>query len=229
MGYHFHDMQRLEGCALTILWDWNGTLLDDAELSLALENELFAENGYRHVDMEEYRRRFCFPVKDYYLAIGVKEEDFYPIAGIWAERYQTASAACGLTPHAAETVRRFHDAGFRQVILSASHRDVLRMQVARYPELDDMFDELVGLSDVYAGSKVQMALDFLRRDGVDPAQAVFLGDTLHDAEVAAAIGCPCLLIAQGHQCPEVLARAGVPVLNDLSEAADLLLTNEESK
>lgn len=207
---------------MTILWDWNGTLLDDVALTLALENRLFSENGYRLVEMDEYRRLFCFPVRAYYRTLGVSDEDFVPIAGKWAELYREESAACGLYPEAVEAVHRFHAAGFRQVIVSASEQSMLRAQVARYPELTGMFDEVLGINDVFAGSKVQMALDFLRRDGTDPAQAVFLGDTLHDAEVAQAIGCRCLLIAQGHQCADVLAQADVPVLGSVAEAAVLL-------
>jgi len=76
-----------------------------------------------------------------------------------------------------------------QAIISASQVDQLRAQVVKFPELDDMFDDILGLGDVYAVSKVQLAKDYLSRKGYDPADTVFLGDTSHDAEVARAIGC----------------------------------------
>lgn len=124
---------------------------------------------------------------------------------------------------AAEAVHRFHDAGFHQAIISASQVDQLRAQVVKFPELDGMFDDILGLGDVYAVSKVQLAKDYLSRKGYDPADTVFLGDTSHDAEVARAIGCRCLLISGGHQCDAVLRQVpGVEVLPSLRAAADVL-------
>jgi phosphoglycolate phosphatase len=43
-----------------------------------------------------------------------------------------------------------------------------------------------------------------------------VGDTLHDVEVAEALGISCVLIAQGHQSRERLDQAGVPVFADLN-------------
>ena len=117
----------------------------------------------------------------------------------------------------AECVSRFHQAGFRQVIISASQQDQLRVQVQQYPQLNGMFDQVLGLSDVYAVSKVQLAKDYLAQSCIDPSRALFIGDTTHDAEVAAAIGCPCRLMSGGHQVDEVLSTAGVPVLQGLPQ------------
>lgn len=70
---------------------------------------------------------------------------------------------------------------------------------------------------------MQLAKDYLSLKGYDPADTVFLGDTSHDAEVARAIGCRCLLISGGHQCDAVLRQVpGVEVLPSLRAAADVL-------
>ncbi|MGN0747496.1 MAG: HAD family hydrolase [Aristaeellaceae bacterium] len=207
---------------MTIFWDWNGTLIADVPLVVKVNNLVFARHGYRATNEDEYRRVFRFPVKDYYTALGVAEEDFPMIAREWNEQYVAHFDETQLAPDVPETLRRFHDAGFRQVIVSASQQAQLRAQVARFPELQGMFEEVLGLSDVYAASKVQLARDFLARDGVDPADAVFLGDTAHDAEVARAIGCRCYLISGGHQEDAVLASAGAPVLRSLRETYPIL-------
>lgn len=207
---------------MTIFWDWNGTLIADVPLVVKVNNLVFAQHGYRDTDEEEYRRVFRFPVKDYYTALGVAEEDFPMIAREWNEQYVAQFDEATLAPDVPETLRRFKAAGFRQVIVSASQQAQLRAQEARFPELQGMFAEVLGLSDVYAASKVQLARDFLARDGVDPSDAVFLGDTAHDAEVARSIGCRCYLIAGGHQEDAVLAKAQVPVLRSLRELYPIL-------
>ena len=110
-------------------------------------------------------------------------------------------------PGVAEAVRRFHDAGFKQVIISASQVDQLRAQVKHFAELDGMFDEVLGLDNQLAVSKVHLAQEFLARTGLKAEDCVFIGDTTHDAETAAGIGCRCYLVAGGHQEESVLHTA----------------------
>lgn len=207
---------------MTILWDWNGTLVADVPLVVQVNNAIFVTHGYRQTTEEEYRRMFCFPIRSYYTALGVSDEDFPTVAREWNAGYVAGFDAVPLSPFAAETVRQFHDAGFRQVIISASQVDQLRDQVRRFPELDGMFDEVLGLGDVYAVSKVQLAKDYLARSGIDPKDAVFLGDTNHDLEVARAIGCRCYLIAGGHQEEGMLRSCGATVLGNLREVYPLI-------
>ena len=207
---------------MTVLWDWNGTLIADVPHVVKVNNKVFAAHGYRDTTMEEYRSLFHFPVKEYYLDYGVTEEDFPVIAREWNIIYNEGFAEVPLAPHVPDVVKRFQNAGFQQVILSASQVDQLREQVACFSQLDGVFDEILGISDVYASSKVQLAKDYLARSGVDPANAVFIGDTSHDAEVAAAIGVRCLLVSGGHQSDEVLKKTGAVVLSSLRNALDLL-------
>lgn len=201
---------------MTIFWDWNGTLVDDVDTVVMVNNQVFARHGYAPTTAEEYRRLFRFPVIEYYRALGVTDEDFRLIAKEWNQGFMEAFPQVPLKKDVPETLRRFRDAGFRQVIISASQCDQLRQQVELFPELEGMFDEVLGLSNVYAVSKVDLARDYLARSGVNPADALFIGDTTHDAEVAAAIGCPCRLISGGHQMDSVLETSGVPVLESLT-------------
>ena len=56
----------------TILWDWNGTLLDDVEVALAAMNEMLARRGLPLLQgREPYRDIFTFPVRVYYTAAGL--------------------------------------------------------------------------------------------------------------------------------------------------------------
>lgn len=207
---------------MTILWDWNGTLLSDVELVVRMNNLVFATHGYPPTTEEEYRRLFRFPVREYYYALGVTPEDFVQIAREWNDAYMEHFPGTPLAKGAPDALRRFREAGFRQVIISASQRDQLLRQVRSFPELEGLFDEVLGLEDVYAVSKVQLAKDYLARSGVQPDEAVFLGDTDHDAEVARAIGCRCYLISGGHQTDDTLRRSGANVLGRLSELYPIL-------
>lgn len=206
-----------------VLWDWNGTILDDAAVSVACLNALLAEFHYpQRYDLERYRAIFGFPIEDYYTRAGFdfSRDSFDTLAQGYMRRYIPASAACGLTPGARGTLEWFAARGVRQVVLSASPVGTLRAQVAQR-DLSGFFTELLGLGDIYAKSKVQLGLDWMREAGIDPARAVMIGDSVHDAEVAKALGVRCILCAAGHQeraaleatgCPVADTPAGVPAL-----------------
>lgn len=206
-----------------VLWDWNGTLLDDVQAAVDVDNEIFPRFGLPPLgNVADYHRVFRFPVREYYRDLGVTDEIFHDVAQAWSQGYIEKSKACALHDHARESLEAFQKAGLHQVILSASNQEHLHEQIARFP-IGGYFEAALGLNHIYATSKVQLAKDFLKAHGVDPKQAVFLGDTLHDAEVAEAIGCDCLLIEGGHQPRTTLLKAKVPVLNGLKEAAELIL------
>ena len=55
-----------------VVWDWNGTLLDDAEVCLAVMDRMLVRRGLPPIgDMERYREIFTFPVRDYYALAGL--------------------------------------------------------------------------------------------------------------------------------------------------------------
>ena len=183
---------------MMILWDWNGTLVADVPHVVAMNNLVLEQFGYRHTSEEEYRAKFRHPVHEYYYDLGVTAEDFPKIAKVWNKAYVDGFDGVPLARGVAEAVHRFQEAGFRQAIISASQVDQLRAQVEHFPELRGRFNPVLGLNNQLAVSKVQLAVDFLAREGIDPAECAFIGDTTHDAETAAAIGCRCFLIAGGH-------------------------------
>ena len=138
------------------------------------------------------------------------------------EDYVPASAACPLADGAIDALEAFKAAGLRQVILSASNLDTLRRQTDERG-VTGYFDRLLGLDDIYAKSKVEVGLAYLKENGFDPARAVMIGDSVHDYEVAQALGVRCVLQSGGHQPPEKLRETGAPVVKGLREAAALIL------
>lgn len=202
-----------------VLWDWNGTLLDDLTYAIGVRNRTFPAFGLPRIgSVAEYHRQFTFPVRRYYERAGVTDETFVAVAHAWMAEYVRGFDAVPLHVDAVETLARFAAAGVRQAVLSATRRDMLESQIARFP-IRAYFTDVLGLSDIYARSKEAVGLDYLARCGVPAASTLMIGDTLHDAEVARAMGTGCVLVARGHQSRETLLTAGVPVMDTLVEAA----------
>ena len=137
------------------------------------------------------------------------------------ELYTPQSEACGLVPGALDTVRRLREKGLRQVILSASRTDILRAQVAARG-LDGYMDALVGIGDIYAKSKVDTGLRWLRESATAASRALLVGDSTHDFETAQALRAQCVLFAGGHQPEKTLAATGAPVIGRLADVEKYL-------
>ncbi len=164
-------------CPELILWDWNGTLLDDVDLCVDALNRLLAGFGYpQRYDHEQYRAIFGFPIEEYYVRAGFDftKHSFAELAEKYMEDYVPASAACPLADGAIDALEAFKAAGLRQVILSASNLDTLRRQTDERG-VTGYFDRLLGLGDIYAKSKVEVGLAYLKENGFDPARAVMIG------------------------------------------------------
>ena len=82
-----------------ILWDWNGTLLDDVELCVDALNRLLEKHAYpQRYDRDQYRAIFGFPIEEYYVRAGFdfSRHSFAMLAEEYMDDYIPASAACPL-------------------------------------------------------------------------------------------------------------------------------------
>ena len=57
-----------------IIWDWNGTLIDDRRFCIDIMNEVLKKRQMETMTEEWFLDNFCFPVKDYYLKLGFNFE-----------------------------------------------------------------------------------------------------------------------------------------------------------
>jgi phosphoglycolate phosphatase len=118
-----------------------------------------------------------------------------------------------------ETIEAIRGLGIAQTVLSASKLEQLTAQLERLG-LCDAFEEVIGLDNIHARSKLEQALDWKRRH--PDAQPLFVGDTEHDADVAEAVGGDCLLFTGGHQPAEKLAERGVPLIGSIRDILNYL-------
>ena len=208
-----------------LIWDWNGTILDDADLCLSIENELLAERGMPTITKTWYLEHFSFPVRAYYARMGYtfETESFESVSEIFMRRYRERYAYCPIRSGIETVLETAAARGIRQTLLSATQQDDLFEQVQRLGVIR-YFSELIGQDDILGASKIERAKAYAARIGIDPKEALLIGDTDHDAEAANAIGCPCVLLAGGHQSKNVLQRCGAQTVNDADELFQLLFS-----
>lgn len=91
-------MNILESGYKHIIWDWNGTLLDDVEVVINIMNSLLEKREMTVINKDRYLEIFDFPVKNYYTKLGFdfSLEPFEKIANEYVELYRDAYHTCNL-------------------------------------------------------------------------------------------------------------------------------------
>lgn len=191
----------------TIIWDFNGTIIDDLDLCVEILNEMLIEAKLPMVTKERYLEVFTFPIKDYYQQVGFNfdQTPFNQLASQFISKYQKKSLEQGLHRGVISAIKELKIKGYRQVLLSASQIDNLYQQLKHF-QLVDLFDTVLGINDIQASSKVQVGIDYFQEYPLDPLNSYLIGDTLHDAEVASALNCGIILYTKGHQAKSRLTR-----------------------
>lgn len=206
-----------------IFLDFNGTIIDDVDLCLDLLNEILMKQHKPILNKEQYKAIFTFPVKKYYTLAGInfEQESFESLAKWFINKYQPLSLKCGLYPHIEETFQTLKEMGYHLVILSASEQKNLKEQCDSYG-ITPYFDAILGIENIHAEGKIGIALDYMKKTQLRKEDILFVGDTLHDLEVAQAMGVQAVLVSCGHQSIEVLQKGNVPILSDVTKLVSFL-------
>ncbi len=212
-----------------LIWDWNGTLLNDLAASLNAINRLLADHQLPRTDLADYLRHFGFPVRDYYTHLGFPP-DLPP--DVWQTLAQTyhdhfnADPSTDLFPDTRDALQRCADARLSQSILSALHHPLL-LQILTDYHLTPYFTHICGVDNLHGASKLEQGRQLLRQLNLPPDQILLIGDTLHDYHVARELGLHCILITRGHQHPDRLLATRTPTFPSLARAVDWITANEQ--
>lgn len=199
-----------------IIWDWNGTLLDDTELSVQTMNQMLLKRNLQQLTTATYKEVFSFPVKDYYRKIGFDFalEPFEIPAIEYINIYNSKVDHCDLHDHSITVLNHFKNRGIRQFVLSAMEQEALN-RCLELRQINQYFDHVSGLDNHYAASKLENGKQMISSLNLDAHQLLLIGDTVHDYEVASELGCKCILIANGHQSRTILESTGATVVNEI--------------
>jgi len=202
----------------TVVWDWNGTLLNDARVCRELINVILKRHGLPRLSRTRYLALFDIPVRGYYERIGFDftRHSFEVVGAEFIALYEQRRSRLRLQPGGRDLLKALRDRSVHQIVLSAYRHDTL-ISLLEEKGLRDLFTSIAGADDVYARGKEGQGRRLMQRLQLDPATTLLIGDTRHDHEVARAMGIDCVLLDAGHQARHRLAALGVPVFDDLGQ------------
>ncbi|MGB0371835.1 MAG: HAD family hydrolase [Opitutales bacterium] len=201
-----------------ILWDWNGTLLDDSRICVDILNTVLATQEMDPIALETYREIFEFPVHRFYrnLSSTLDETTLKAMSSQFVHSYEKVWRDCKLHGDALETLYHFQNSSVRQIVLSASNQETLDACL-NYFELSSLFEKVIGQDNCHAHGKLGTAREWLSASGIEPAKVLLVGDTLHDLEIAQELGFDCALFSQGHNSEARLKDAHPWVIASLGQ------------
>ena len=200
-----------------IIWDWNGTLVDDTWLFVDIMNGVLKDRNLNGITLDDYRNVFDFPVKDYYLKLGFDftDEPFESSGLDFIKIYESRKFEPTLFEDTLPTLNALKALGYSHSILSAQNVTTLKESV-KYYSLNNMFDYISGLEDHYAIGKIEQGKNLISDLSHHPNDVVMIGDTEHDHEVAEAMGIKCFLMDRGHNSTERLESKQKEVFSSFS-------------
>ena len=184
----------MSASAKFIVWDWNGTLFDDAHAVLATTNQLLENLGRAPVSVADFHAHYAIPLESFYRNLGITDAEMPAMVSkgsAFHDYYEPRAAKVGLREGAKDLLAMTHGHNIQTLILSNHIVDAIRVQLSRF-EIEHLFHEVLA----YANRDVQF-LDMtkgerLRRymatHGHNPQNGIIIGDSPEEIEIARELG-----------------------------------------
>ena len=201
-----------------IVFDWNGTLIDDAWIFVDILNSLLKKRNLNQIDLNKYQEMFCFPLTDFYQNLGfdVSPDAFNILKEDFVFEYNKRQFAAHLFPDAVDTINKIKSHNVKLSILSASNQKILSSLMNFY-SINHFFTHILGVDNYEAVGKEKLGLKLLKFLGESRSDIVMVGDTDLDYRVSQKLGIDCILISRGHQSHQRLSVLDCPVIYSLTD------------
>lgn len=183
-----------------VIWDWNGTLLNDLWLCHEIVHQMMTDYGMPPITEEEHRKLFRMPVRHFYHSLGfdLAKVPFETLAHDFLQKYRHEVHRCKLFEGTKELLTTLRSQGITQSVLSAARQQELDELIARF-HIRSFFEYVFGLGDAFATSKLERGKELMQAWAVKAEKVILVGDMDHDVEVAGALGIDVVLLGDGHQ------------------------------
>jgi phosphoglycolate phosphatase len=196
---------------MNLIFDFSGTLAEENELPWKLTAQTIEALGGKPLDRETYRREFSLPVGPFYarylpgIPLETIESTFAQLAqSQYGQGLRWVEGLVALLPRLAARHRLF--------LFSTLDAAVLREALTQ-AGLQDFFQSTQG----GVGDKRESLPLFIAKQDLHPDDTVYIGDTTHDMEAAAASHIGGWAVTWGHGAAKDLSALTEVVLNSVSE------------
>lgn len=207
-----------------IIWDWNGTLIDDTWLFVDLMNAELNSRNLPVITIGDYQKYFTFPVKKYYETLGFdfNKEDFKDVGYAFIQKFKNRKFEAKLFSSTKYILNFVKKENIKQSIVSAQEHNLLNETVNHY-QLNSYFESVLGIDNYYADSKIQIAKNLREKIKHKDKEILLIGDSTHDFEVSQALNINCVLYSKGHYTKKRLEKCNCPIIDNHQQLINILV------
>lgn len=206
----------------TVLFDWNGTLLDDMErarMASSLVREQWA--GLGEITLDEFREAWCLPLSEHVRLLGVPDDRNEDAARAWSTYLADIDAP--LSGGVSATLEALRSTGIAISVVSSASDDAVRRDI-RAHGLEQHFD------DIHAGVPEKKTVISLYVENVSAGAVWYVGDSTFDMVQARAAGAIAVGYTAGYDAADSLHDAGAHhLINGLDDLMDLVARPEPDR
>ena len=201
-----------------IIWDWNGTIVNDAFLFVQIMNGLLRAASLPQISSIDYKNKFCFPIQSYWSLLGFTftDETFNKMNSEFILNYKKQMFKPLLHPGLNSLFLSLKKRKINQFVVSASENSLLRSSVKHYG-LSSYFRAVCGVDNLHALGKELVAFELLVEYKLQKHETLWIGDTEQDFEIASSLDLPVVLVSFGHISKTRLLKTGAPVVSSIKE------------
>lgn len=192
-----------------VLFDWNGTLLDDMERARMASNlvrEQWAGPG--ELTLQQFREAWCLPLSAHVKRLGVPDDHNTEATRDWSTHLETIDAP--LAPGVSETLDALRDAGIAVAVVSSAGEAAVMRDIEAHG-LAERFD------DIHTGVSLKQTAIGRYVNGAAAGTVWYVGDTKFDMVQARAAGSVAIGYTAGYDGAEALHDGGAHHLIDRLE------------
>lgn len=197
-----------------IIWDYNGTVVDDVDASVAAVNDMLKARGLPLTDKAQYIDNVSLPLENYYKGLGIPVSDMSEISTEFQKYCKNHADLIHIFKDFFIIMQELKKYNIKNILMSSLYKKFLFEDTEKY-NIRSYFDDVIGMDDTLVGSKLDNARFFLTTNHLLPKNVLFIGDLINDAEIAKALNAKCVLIPNGHNSKSRCLSEGVTVLDDL--------------
>jgi len=213
-----------------VAFDWNGTLFADTYAIYKSDNEVAKLLNIKPPSFKTFQKYFDVPVKRFYLALGVSEEELdkkaSQIAHTFHSHYEVLAAKVRTRAYAKELLRWLAKNNIRSVIFSNHILEAIKRQLKRL-KIEQYFSEIIANSHLEAAlegrSKKEKLSSFIEDNNYLTKEVLIIGDTVEEIEIGKELGVTCITITHGN-CSLARLKVAKPdyLINSLKDIVGII-------
>jgi phosphoglycolate phosphatase len=214
----------------TIIYDWNGTLIDDTRYCFEAVNYALACHGFMQASFEDFTKFYDAPFSNLWCGLGVPRDQFNSLIHvlyssfhkIFGAREESAKPRKG----AQETLQNIGRAQIGQCVLSNHFCSSIRRQADAY-KLGGFLTSILAnenIDDQKKGiAKSDRLARYMRANQIAPENVIIVGDTPEETRIGKELKLITVALLGGY-ASETRQRAENPdyVIHELSELEPIL-------